>query len=172
LGVVRVRRGLLVGLLVTVLYGASGCYHMRLLPEPLESADFKVSQPVARAFAEFEKRLRQDGFLLETVDNGSGVILTGYRFFYNDTGFGQPAGGRDYYYRLKVKVTTEGKGVAVHLAPFDLELRTFYVYDHEGKLDTLKKRYPYEVYPGMFELEYLNKELQRVKDLLAEKWQG
>ncbi|MBT0651845.1 hypothetical protein [Geomobilimonas luticola] len=162
-----VRCGVVVGLLVAVLCGASGCYHMRLLPVPLESADFKATQPMGRAVAEFEKRLLQDGFLLEAVDAGGGVILTGYRFFYNDTGFGQPAGGRDYYYRLKVNVTPEGQGVTVRLTPFDLELRTFYVYDHEGRLDTLKKRYPYEVYPGMFELEYLKKELQRVKALLA-----
>ncbi|GFE56916.1 hypothetical protein [Geobacter sp. AOG1] len=166
-------RGVLAGLMLIVLLCAGGCYHMRLMPVPLEGASFETGQPVGRTVAEIEKRLLQDGFLLETVDASSGMILTGYRFFYNDTSTGQPAGGRDYHYRLEVRVTAKEKGTAVRLTPIDLELRTFYVYDHEGKLDTLKKRYPYEVFPGMFELEYLKKELQRVKELLvAEKWQG
>ena len=166
-------RGVLAGLMLIVLLGAGGCYHMRLMPVPLESVEFKSRQPVERAVAEFEKRLLQDGFLLDTVDTTGGVILTSYRFFFNDTSSGMPAGGRDYYYRLRVRVVADGKGSAVQLIPCDLELRTFYVYDEAGKLDTLKKRYPYEVYPGMFELDYLKKELQRVKELLvAEKWQG
>ena len=166
-------RGVLAGLMLIILLGAGGCYHMRLMPVPLEGAGIETGQPVARTVAEIEKRLLQDGFLLETVDARSNVIVTGYRFFYNDTGTGQPDGGRDYHYRLEVRVTAKDKGAAVRLTPIDLELRTFYVYDHEGKLDTLKKRYPYEEYPGMFELEYLKKELQRVKELLvAEKWQG
>jgi len=159
---VTVWRTFLMGLMIAAICFVSGCYHMRVMPEPLEESIFSVSRPLESVRSDIASRLEQDGFPLDREVCSGRVIFTGHRFFYNDSGFGQPPGGRDYYYKLRVTLINDKKGTLVRLEPFDLEIRSFYVYDREGKLATMKKRYPYQEYPGMFELAYLKKEMERL----------
>ena len=41
-------------------------------------------------------------------------------------------------------------------------VRTSYAFNQEGQVGTLYKHYPYEKYPGMFDLVLINRELDRV----------
>jgi hypothetical protein len=50
----------------------------------------------------------------------------------------------------------------VNLSHYNFEIRTSYAFNQEGQLGTLYKRYPYEQYPGMFELALINSEMDRV----------
>ena len=145
---------------------AGGCYHMRITPQPLPSYQIFAKSAPPEALAAVERLLNEDDFRLESVDPSALTILTGYRFFHNDSGFGQPPGGRDYFYRLQVTLRPDGGGTRVTLSGVDFELRSFYVYEDEGHLSTLKKRYPYEEYPGMFDLDAMTRELVRVQKLV------
>jgi hypothetical protein len=164
---VTVWRTFLKGLMIAAICCVGGCYHMRVMPEPLGESIFSVLRPLESVRSDMASRLEQDGFPLDREVCSGRVIFTGHRFFYNDSGFGQPPGGRDYYYKLRVTFISDKKGTLVRLEPFDLEIRSFYVYEREGKLATMKKRYSYQDYPGMFELEYLKKEMERVTARLA-----
>lgn len=164
------KQGSLAGWLIVaaLLLLTAGCYHLRLNPDPLDSVSFTVSRPQPQVFAEIQRLLEKDGFRMERVDPAAGYLLTDYRFFRNESGFGQPEGGRDYFYKLQISLRPQGSGTEVRLEPTALELRSAYILDEAEGLTTLKKRYPYDHYPGMFELSYLAEELGRVRALLGE----
>jgi hypothetical protein len=65
-------------------------------------------------------------------------------------------------------VTVAGgeEAAEVTLESVELEIRSSYVYDEGGKVLSFKKRYPYDHYPGMFDLSSVNWELNRMKGYL------
>ncbi len=144
----------------------AGCYHMRMNPEPLQREAFTVAMTPDRAFDVISDVLSQDGFYFDRHDDNTDTLVTEYRYFHKDTGISQPVGGRDYYYELRVTVRPAGDGATVALDIPALEMRASYVYDSDGELKTLSKRYPYEEYPGMFDLVPVDKELHRVETLI------
>lgn len=158
---IPVRRLAAGGLILLTLLTA-GCYHMRFTAKEVPPPEFNVSVPPATAFRRVEQILATDGFSLEMDDPDRLVILTGLRFFYNDSGFGQPPGGRNYFHKLRVVLCPDRKGTRVELSDTALEIQSFYLYENEGELVTLKKHYPYEEYPGMFDLDAVKAELARV----------
>lgn len=103
--------------------------------------------------------------ILEEDSTGTVLITAPYHFI-TDTGFGQPAGGRKYYTQLRIEVTEQDRGALIRISPHTLEIRSTYAYNNyaAGSADvgTLHKHYPYEEYPGMFDLDLINRELDRV----------
>ncbi|HEY6839529.1 MAG TPA: hypothetical protein VI389_12365 [Geobacteraceae bacterium] len=140
----------------------SGCYHMRFTPAPLDTVEFVVPKPKEDLFSRAEGLLADDGFSVVRRDPDAGMIETDYHFFYKETGAQQPIEGRDYYYRLRVRLEDAPGGTRVRVEVAALELRTHYVYDENGGINQLTKRYPYENYPSMFDLTLVSRELRRV----------
>ena len=99
--------------------------------------------------------------ILETDSSGT-ILITAPYHFTTDTGFGQPAGGRKYYTQLRIEVQQQNGTVTVHLSHYNFEIRTSYAYNKEGQVGTIYKHYPYEEYPGMFDLDLINREMDRV----------
>lgn len=151
---------------IAILLSCPGCYHLRLEPVPLVQHQFSITKSPPNLFAAIHRGLVRDGFIIEQEDKAAASIQTGYRFFYKASGIGQPEGGRDYYYKLKIDLQQTAALNLIKLEPVELEMRSFYLYDLNGNLQTLGKRYPYTHYPGMFDLPPLNIELQRVETLL------
>lgn len=135
---------------------------MRFTAVPLDKVEFVVPKPKESIFPIVEGLLSDDGFTVVRREPAEGVIETDYRFFYNETGSQQPTEGRDYYYRLRVRVEDVVGGTRVAVEVGALELRTHYVYDESGGINQLTKRYPYEQYPSMFDLTLVSRELRRV----------
>lgn len=159
----RLFRGLALLLWLVV----AGCYHLRLAATPLEEARFSVKLPEERVMAAVKFLLQQDGYTLESADEREGIILTDYRNFSTKAGgVTLPEGGRLYYHKLKVTIGNSGAETVVALASVDLEIRSSYVYEDDGRVQALKKRYPYEQYPGMFDLSTVTWELKRVSGYL------
>lgn len=152
--------------LAAVLLVSAGCYHVRLGPVPLDREEFVVAKPKEDIFPVIEGLLSDGGFTILRREPDEGVIETDYRFFFKDTGDQQPAEGRDYYYRLRVRLADAVGGTRVTIEVGALELRTHYVYDENGGINQLTKRYPYEQYPSMFDLTQVNRELRRVGQIL------
>ena len=152
--------------IITALAVIAGCYHLRPVATPLKSYTFFLQGSPAGILATIGNVLREDGFIVEEEAKDGAALVTSTRIFYNDSGFSQPAGGRNYYCRLNVILQQRGTLVAVTLEPLSLAMASTYVYDADGKAVNLSKRYPYEEYPGMFELGYLDQELLRVMTLL------
>jgi hypothetical protein len=144
----------------------AGCYHLRPVATPLKGYTFLLQGSPAGILATIGNVLKEDGFVVEEETKDGTALVTSTRFFYNDSGVTQPAGGRNYYYRLKVTLQQRGTLVAVTLEPLSLAISSTYVYDADGRAVNLSKRYPYEEFPGMFELSYLDQELVRVMTLL------
>jgi hypothetical protein len=99
--------------------------------------------------------------VLETDSTGTILITAPYHFI-TDTSFGQPAGGRKYYTQLRIEVQQLNGTVTMHLSHYNFEIRTSYAYNKEGQVGTMYKHYPYEEYPGMFDLTLINHEMDRV----------
>lgn len=156
---------LLTALLLPALL-VSGCYHLRVNPEPLHRAEFTVSLPPDRAFDMIADILVHDGYTFEQHEERDNTLVTEFRYFHKDTGIGQPAGGRDYFCKFRVTAVPAGDGATVTLEVAALEMRASYVFDNEGALRTFSKRYPYEQYPGMFDLDAVERELHRVEALV------
>jgi hypothetical protein len=133
-----------------------------MTPVPLERFSFTVGKPREAVFPVIEALLRDDGFAVRPGDPDQGVLETEFRFFFNETGTYQPTEGRDYYYRLRVTMAESGGATTVTLEPAALELRSHYVYDEGGGISTLTKRYPYENYPSMFDLNRVSAEVRRI----------
>ncbi len=152
--------------IITAFVLLAGCYHLRPVATPLNSYCFFLQGSPASIFAIIGNVLKEDGFVIEEEAKDGSALVTSSRYFYNDSGVTQPAGGRNYYYRLKVTLKQRGSRVAVTLEPLSLAIVSTYVYDADGQAVNLSKRYPYEEYPGMFELSYLDQELLRVMTLL------
>lgn len=99
--------------------------------------------------------------ILETGSGGSVLITTPYHFT-TETGFGQPAGGRKYYTQLRIEVQQQNGITTARISHHNFEIRTSYAYNLDGRVGTLYKHYPYEQYPGMFDLDLINREMDRV----------
>lgn len=142
------------------------CYHLRAEPEPIAPRVITVpgkSQDVIRKIRAFLEDNRQCRIL--ESDNTGTVLVTAPYHFTTDTGFGQPAGGRKYYTQLRIEVVQEQNSVNVHLSHYNFEIRSTYAYNNYtrgGEIGTMYKHYPYEEYPGMFDLDLINSEMDRV----------
>ncbi len=138
------------------------CYHMRAEAEPIATRIISIpgeSQDAVRkirTFLEDKWKCR----ILETNSSGT-VLITAPYHFTTETGFGQPAGGRKYYTQLRIEVQQHNGTVTAHLSHYNFEIRTSYAYNKEGQVGTMYKHYPYEEYPGMFDLELINTEMDR-----------
>lgn len=153
-------------LLLTVLLFLTGCYHMRAEAVPVAPRVVVVAKPLHEVMRRVRLMVEDDWKcrILDTDASGS-VFVTAPYHFTTETGFGQPAGGRKYYTQLRIEMEDRGSGgVAVHLSHYNFEIRTSYAYNKEGQVGTLYKHYPYEEYPGMFELDLINREMDRVRD--------
>lgn len=139
---------------------------MRISPLPVEAVSFIVSAEKWKGFATVRHLLEEDGFSIEEAGEENGLILTAPRHFATETGFGQPIEGRRYLWRLKVTILSEGEGARVTLQVADLRIITRYVESMEGEVVDITKGYPYEEYPGMFDLGLVKDELLRVQKLL------
>ena len=145
----------------------SGCYYFRLAPSPLQPSRFAVDRPAAAVFAALGPLLERDGYRVERAEEQDLAVLTEFRNFSTRVGgVSQPEGGRLYYHRLKVTIMDLGEGCEVTVASTDLEIRSSYVYSEGGKVTAFKKRYPYDHYPGMFDLSSVDVELARMKRYL------
>ena len=101
----------------------------------------------------------------EDADSTGTVLITAPYHFTTDTGFGQPAGGRKYYTQLRIELLQRDGVLTVQLSPYNFEIRTSYAfndYSKGGAVGTMYKHYPYEEYPGMFDLNLINSEIDRV----------
>jgi hypothetical protein len=104
--------------------------------------------------------------------NSSGLVLiTAPYHFYTDTGFGQPAGGRKYYTQLRIEILPQAGLTAIHVSTYNFEMRTSYAFNQDGQIGTLYKHYPYEHYPGMFDLSRIDNELMRVAAIVSNLFQ-
>jgi len=145
----------------------SACYHMRVEAEPIAPRIITVPGKAQdavhkiRTLVEDEWKCR----ILETNSNGTILITAPYQF-YTDTSFGMPAGGRKYYTQLRIEVQQLDGTVTVSVSHYNFEIRTSYAYNDysKGGVGTMYKHYPYEEYPGMFDLALINNEMDRVSN--------
>jgi len=138
------------------------CYHMRVEAEPIADRIFFLTGQPKDALKKI-RRLVEDDWnrrVLQTNSNGM-ILITAPYDFATDTGFGQPPGGRKYSTQLRIEIQAQNETATVHLSHYNLEIRTSYAYSEGGRLDTLTKHYPYEKYPGMFDLDLINREMDR-----------
>lgn len=139
------------------------CYHMRAEPEMIATKNITVSgQPleVVKKIRRLAERTWQCR-ILETDSTGT-VLITAPYHFTTETGFGQPAGGRKYYTQLKIEVHRHNDSTTVQISHYNFEIRTSYAYSKDGEIHTMYKHYPYEKYPGMFDLTLINNEMDRI----------
>jgi hypothetical protein len=149
--------------LAVVMLLLPACYHMRVMPEPIQPCVINVSQAPAEALYRIRKTLdRELHIRIVDEEEGGSVLISAPHHFYTDTGFGQPAGGRKYYIRLMFTVEQRDGRTFVTTAPYSFELRTSYAYSEDGQMRTLFKIYPYEEYPGMFDTDTMTKEVRMV----------
>lgn len=164
----QIVRGIIVGLFFVL---AAGCYHLRLEPAALPVQRTVTARAATDVFDRARDILAQDGYTVERAekrDNGEGgVIHCDYRHFSTRAGgISQPVGGRLYYHRLMVTVNGGEEGAEVLVESTGLEIRSSYVYEEGGAVRSFVKRYPYEHYPGMFDLKAVDHELARVRGML------
>jgi hypothetical protein len=95
------------------------------------------------------------------------VLITFRHHFFTDTGVGQPPGGRKYYVQIWIAAEQRDGQTMVTVAPHSFEMRTSYAYSEEGQLHTLTKIYPYEEYPGMFDIAAMTQEVQMVAGVVG-----
>lgn len=150
--------------LIPLLLPLSACYHMRAEPVPISARVVEVKAEPADVLTRLRTLVEVDwkSRILETDSSGT-VLITAPYHFHTDTGFGQPAGGRKYYTQLRIEILPRAAGLtAISLSAHNFEMRTSYAFSQEGQIGTLYKHYPYEHYPGMFDLTRINSELMRV----------
>ncbi len=140
-----------------------GCYHMRVEVESIPKRVIAIKAQPHEAVRKIRSHIEDDWKcrILE-ADSAGTVLITAPYHFNTETGFGQPAGGRKYYTQLRIEVIEHNGTSTVNLSHYNFEIRTSYAFNQEGQLGTLYKRYPYEQYPGMFELALINSEMDRV----------
>lgn len=138
------------------------CYHMRADAEPIAPRIISLPgqpQDVTRKI----RTLLEDTWkcrILETDSSGT-ILITAPYHFTTETGFGQPAGGRKYYTQLRIEVQKNNGTVTAHISHYNFEIRTSYAFNKDGQVATMYKHYPYEEYPGMFDLALINSEMDR-----------
>lgn len=159
-------RSLLI-LLCVMQLALSGCYHMRAEAEPIAPRTVSVPGNSARILQKIRGLIEDEWKcrILETDYTGT-VLITAPYHFTTDTGFGQPAGGRKYYTQLRIEALEKDGAALIRISPYNFEIRSSYAYNNYagGSKDvgTLYKHYPYEEYPGMFDLDLINQEMDRV----------
>lgn len=153
-------------LILVFMVSMTGCYHMRIEAEPIEPRVLTAKGQPKDAAAKI-RELVEDKWkcrILETHSSGT-VLITAPYHFTTDTGFGQPAGGRKYYTQLRIEAFDKSGITEIHISPYNFEIRSSYAYNNYagGSKDVgaLHKHYPYEEYPGMFDLNLINGELDR-----------
>ncbi|GAC1471169.1 MAG: lipoprotein [Desulfuromonadaceae bacterium] len=156
-------RNYLLLLLLLLLPLLPACYHMRAEAEPIAPRVITLPGGAREAVRKIRKLVERDWKcrILETDSSGT-VLITAPYHFTTDTGFGQPAGGRKYYTQLRIEVQQQNGTVVVSLSHYNFEIRTSYAYNKDGQVGTMYKHYPYEEYPGMFDLDLINHEMDRV----------
>ena len=153
--------------LALVMLSLPACYHMRLVAEPIPPHSISVWQTPEETLRRIKYALEKNLHLRIVAEQRDGtVLISSPHHFFTDTGFGQPAGGRKYFVQLQIEVETNNGRTIVKVVPHKFELRTSYAYSSEGKLHTLYKVYPYEKYPGMFDLEIMKKEVKMVAAII------
>lgn len=163
----RFYRSFAVVLVLLAFAVSPGCYHMRLDPAPIEPVSIVVPASRSRLLANIRLYLEGYGMRIEEADESAGYLLTAPAFFYKEIGADQPAGGRDYYCKLEVRVEPmQGGSRRITLTPVDLAITTDYVFNADGRVLTLSKHYPYQHYPSMFNLHEVNRALQKVMSML------
>jgi len=141
-----------------------GCYYLRLAAEPLPKPRFVTLRPADEVYAEVRTLLPRIGYVIEQEDPKERTLLTEFSHIATRAGgITLPAGGRLYFHKLRVKVGGGEGGADVELESVDLEIRSSYVYEEDGKVLSFKKRYPYDHYPSMFDLSSVHNELGRVR---------
>lgn len=152
-------------LLITAI--SSGCYHLRVNPEPLPVHQIvtKKNSDVAKSII---SRILESELNIRIMDeeNRGNTLISAPRHFATDNSFGMPAGGRQYYSQLQIEINRGKEGCIITISPYNYELRTSYAYGLEGHVHTLYKTYPYSEYPGMFDLSFLEQDLKKVSFLL------
>jgi hypothetical protein len=140
------------------------CYHMRAEAEPIATRVITLSGQPADAIRKIRTLLEKKWKcrILETDSSGT-VLITAPYHFTTDTGFGQPAGGRKYYTQLRIEIQQQNGIVTAHISHYNFEIRSTYAFNDYSKqgVGTLYKHYPYEEYPGMFDLDLINREMDR-----------
>lgn len=159
-------RSLIVLMMCLAVIGLSGCYHMRAEPEQIAPRIVSVPGAPARVLQKI-RGLVEDDWKCRVLDSDytGTVMITAPYHFTTDTSFGQPAGGRKYYTQLRIEVVEKDSGTQVRVSPYNFEIRSSYAFNNYargGEVGTLYKHYPYEEYPGMFDLDLINKEMDRV----------
>ena len=136
---------------------------MRAEAEPIATRVVNLPGPPQEAARKIRDLLENTwkSRILETDSSGM-VLITAPYHFTTETGFGQPAGGRKYYTQLRIEVLEQNGAVTAHLSHYNFEIRTSYAFNKEGQVGTMYKHYPYEEYPGMFDLALINNEMDRV----------
>lgn len=155
-------RNLLLLLLLTLPL-LPACYHMRAEAEPIATRVITVRGGAGDAVRKI-RSLVEDKWkcrILKTDSSGT-ILITAPYHFTTETGFGQPAGGRKYYTQLRIEVQQLNGTVTAHLSHYNFEIRTSYAFNKEGQVGTMYKHYPYEEYPSMFDLDLINREMDRV----------
>jgi hypothetical protein len=156
-------RVLMIVLQGVLLLQLPACYHMRAEPELIATRSITITVPPLEAVKKI-RRLAERTWkcrILETDSSGT-VLITAPYHFTTETGFGQPAGGRKYYTQLKIDVHQLNGTTTVQISHYNFEIRTSYAYTKDGEVHTMYKHYPYEKYPGMFDLTLINNEMDRV----------
>lgn len=140
---------------------------MRISAEPIAPRVLSIKVPSPEVLSKIRRLIeeRWQQRILDVGNSGYVIITTPYHFA-TDTGLGQPAGGRKYYTQLKIEVETHNGQTQVMISPHNYEIRSTYAYGLGGEVRTLYKHYPYEEYPGMFDITPLNNELDRVSKVI------
>lgn len=138
---------------------------MRAEAEPIATRVITIPQDATNPAGKI-RTLLEDKLncrILETDSTGNILITAPYHFI-TDTSVGQPAGGRKYYTQLRIEIQQLDGVTTVHLSHHNFEIRTSYAYNDYSKqgVGTIYKHYPYEEYPGMFDLDLINREMDRV----------
>lgn len=149
-----------------------GCYHMRLFPEPVPTEAFPLNGELRPVRTGIVRILEADGFILDGPASSERQLCFESRQFTTETGYGHPVEGRRYYGRLRVILRPEGQKLWVDLTQDGLLIRSHYVENFQGAITELEKTYPYEVYPGMFDMGLVRKELQRIRRFLERNSTG
>lgn len=133
---------------------------MRAEAVPIKSQMIEVGGDSADAMLRIRRMIEGEwkSRILE-VDSSGLVLITAPYHFFTDTGFGMPAGGRKYYTQLRIEVSQRSGQAYIQVSPYNFEMRTSYAFNQDGQIGTLYKHYPYEHYPGMFDLSRINHEL-------------
>ena len=160
----RIRLAVL--LVVAFLLGA--CYHMRVVAEPIQVRSITTRQAPSESLRRINRALQKDLQLrVVAQEQGGRVLISAPRQFHIDTGVGQPAGGRKYFVQLQIEVQDHNSGSRISIKGHNFEIRTSYVYSDHGQLETLYKVYPYEEYPGMFNIDIMNQEMQKLAEIIG-----